>query len=202
MNKKLLIGIGIAAILVILAALLGKYIGYDIGYERAVRNLLDQNDQNWKVYKNQSYGFKVKYPNNFTFVEKENRGPDVVLLYEFRVRDPQKNDYFYLETWKKEASLFEFVQDQAGGSEVDPPLRVAPKTLNGITGFEAYGSTQEGHGYTYDFYFEKANLIWVLHLDPVIEKQISPSDSRYPEGYQEIDRVLYKQILSSFKLLD
>lgn len=38
MNKKLLIGIGAAAILVILAALLGKYIGYDIGYEKAVED--------------------------------------------------------------------------------------------------------------------------------------------------------------------
>ncbi|MBI2012853.1 MAG: hypothetical protein HYS88_00130 [Candidatus Colwellbacteria bacterium] len=39
MNKKLLIGIGVAAILVILGALLGKYIGYDIGFERAARDI-------------------------------------------------------------------------------------------------------------------------------------------------------------------
>lgn len=60
MNKKLIIGIGITAILIILVALFGKYVGYDIGYEKAVRNVSDENTQDWRTL--EMDGWLVKYP--------------------------------------------------------------------------------------------------------------------------------------------
>ena len=70
MNKKLLIGIEVAATLIILAALLGKYIGYDVGYERVVRDILqEENDRNWKLYKNQELGLSFGYPSSWGEVD-------------------------------------------------------------------------------------------------------------------------------------
>lgn len=67
MNKKLLIGIGIAAILVILAALLGKYIGYNIGYERAIKEGVNKD---WKTYHNEELGFEFRYPEGASILQK------------------------------------------------------------------------------------------------------------------------------------
>lgn len=47
-------------ILVIVGVLLGKYIGYDIGFERAV-----EENQDWKTYINQEHNIQFDYPSSW-----------------------------------------------------------------------------------------------------------------------------------------
>lgn len=48
MSRKFFIGVGVTVIIIILAVLLGKYAGYDIGYEKAIRDI-SQGEKNKKA---------------------------------------------------------------------------------------------------------------------------------------------------------
>lgn len=161
----------------------------------------------WKTYRNEKYGFEVRYPPSFSLKEDDN-GLSIPLHFELVIQDEEKI-YFALEIWEKGGHNGVF-------SLSDIPLLVEARnkpnsyfrsgflyehrTINGINGIEWYDDfCNIMEGCLDDFLFEHRNWIWVIELKPLVEKKMS--EKNVEDGLiQVVDEELYHTILNSFRL--
>jgi len=211
MNKKLLIGIGIAVGLIVLTALLGKYVGYDIGYERAVKNLSNENAQDWKTYKNDQYGALFEYPKDWILSEENVQYEDGIeilsvispehskQLDENSKREIFEGGYYYKDfavSWCKSINTdcarggnwdgmrtYEDIEDLLTDSNSFKQRSNIMADVN-IGGLKGYGVISGGLGANYEVMVEY-NGIWLLGFPNVDVDQKLSSEQQH--------------ILSSFK---
>ena len=163
---------------------------------------------NWKTFKNDTYGFEVKYPENLIAVADAPADKNAALKYRLSIQNSLKDvTYFNIDIWNdQQDNSFVFkgpYPTTVAATEVSGPENVDKRVLAGINGVEVYGSTSEGHNYADQFYFKNNNYTWVMQLAPVIEGRISENNVNQPGTpifLTKDNESTYKGIINSFKL--
>jgi hypothetical protein len=166
----------------------------------------------WKTYRNEEYGFEVKYPSNFNFelddIKKLSLGQNlsVKIIDQSLKYPPYFGMYFGLEIWKEEGNHNYYNPEQI--PEISNPedeyeqvySAFELRTLNGIKGLEVYDDfCNELYGCDDRFIFERGGLKWFLYLNQAIEGRLK-EDLMFPAF--KLNEAVYQQILSTFKFIN
>jgi hypothetical protein len=205
-----------------LAALQGKWI--KTKHSPKSEKASTPKNSNWKTYRNEKYGFELKYPKNFDINVKQSRPEEIKPGYEVyltvSITDPKNQNinnitgepvggvsYLKIDVWGENSFTKDLFKGpfpkQFEANEVNGTQYIVERKINNIDGIEIFGSISEGHRYRDDFQFKKGGYVWILFLDPVSEGKITAEQWRYA-GLEETDSKLrdqgtYDQILSTFK---
>lgn len=149
----------------------------------------------WKEYENKDIGFSIAYPPNFTVYERTISEDD---YFELAVDDPETGErYVYIRSYGPQSDDDRSADDYLTGPypKQIPPTNHLPeqtaieRVLTGMPGVEVYGGQNDQFFYVYN------HRLWVISLDPVIERHATPDSvepgtpprsESYKENYQSI----------------
>ena len=159
MNKKILI-------LIVIAGLLGFgswYLSRQQTQQIPISQEVEGETTNWKIYRNEKYGFQLKYPNDWLFDIKTEKVPTPsgefldIHISNFGAGDGLGCDKNYagleIQTHTKDANqdFASFVQSQLSGGLGSPSGETEQILIGGHVGFMArysgWGSGCSGPGY-------------------------------------------------------
>ena len=175
---------------------------------------------NWKTYRNDKYGFEIKYPADFKITLKESTVEEIEkkgykLLLNLIIEDPKTQvakaesngglEYFSMDIWKNDGSYDSLFQGpfprKTEPTEISDSQQMIKRTINNIEGIERYGYTAEGHNYADGFYYKNNLVVWTVSLDPILEGRIKLSDWPRETRPKPKDNEIYKGIISNFRLI-